>query len=1469
MNIKGKFTFCLCVALPLLLTGQRDYSIAFHSGNPPGEVFLKPSAVTPAMMGEFSFGGRSRLLIQFEEIPGAEEMAVLDALGIGLLSYLPNYAYFASFPEHFNPVHLPEGIRAVLLPRAAWKLSAELARNDYPAHAMNSEGILLQVLPFGDIPSAALAESLVEAGYDPGTVLADRILLRAPVAEIKTLASLPAVMFLAPVEGPSFSEGLAHRSLVRSNLLGAGPLSGWDGSGVHVSLADDGTVSHLDMKGRIQNYTALNTGSHGDMTTGILIGAGNINPLGMGMAPGAFLHLYHINDYPHIVNAVANYLGSGIVITSTSYGDGCGGIYSLSARDLDAQVAVRRELLHVFSAGNSSQQSCGPYGALGYFSGARYGNITGGRKAAKHALLVGNLYFNDSLRTNSSRGPLNDGTLKTDLVAPGQGNLTTGPNNTYLNGGGTSAAAPVVAGLAAQLYQAYRSMHNNADPSFAHIKTAMFNTAEDLGRPGPDYDHGWGRPHAGRALKLVENNWFITGSVAHQGQNIHSITVPAGVQRLSIMVYWFDPAASPYAAKTLVNDLDLSLRTPSNAVVRPWVLSTAFHIDSITKPAYRGFDRVNVVEQVTLDNPQPGSYQIQIAGHLVPQGPQDYVIAYYIEEDGLAIAYPNGNEAFVPGESEVIRWDAPHGTEAFSLEFSADSMATWQIIADSIPGGRRYYQWVVPSLTTGSAFFRIRRDTFSDTSDAAFNIIGLPDFQIRNGGVQEGRISWPPVPGADRYTVFAMGERYMEEIGTTADTSFLFQAQPYATNWYSVRAGHTEGITGRRAYAKSYLHVPCQEAVQLTIKFDQFPAETRWEIRNAAGLVVAQGGPYAGQMAHSTMVESLCLPYGCFEFRIYDGYNDGLCCQNGDGFYKLINAAGVVIASGSQFGHMDTRTFCLDPPVAPLWATGSVLQQVLCNGGTDGIARVNAGGGTGTYTFLWSTGATSQVIANLPAGVYAVTVSDGQSQAPASVIIVQPPPLVITATPVAASDASNGSVNLTVAGGVAPYQFAWSNGAVTQNLSGLSAGTYTATVADANDCAASVSATVTGPGINYCPARAASTGFEWIQGVQIGNFQHLSGNNGGYADFTHLALSMTGGETYAVTLQPGYAGNSYTEYWKIWIDLDQDNYFDDLTELVFSATGQGVIQGGVTLPGAYTPGQTRMRVAMKYGGPASSCGNFPYGEVEDYTAVLAPPQGGSYCTSQGLNAGLEWIEEVSLGGMVNHSGVDDGYGDYTHLSAEAAPGGPLEVILTPGFAENNGGERWRVWIDFNRDGDFDDSGEQVLSTSLSNNPVHATIYMPASATPGPTRMRIAMRWGGWPGPCEVYDQGETEDYTLFISDSAGEAESGFRSENRNAQQDYAKINPGAESISQAGDGFLLYPNPASGHAALLFFSPVTLPASIEIARIDGLPLRKYRIDAHAGETRFDVNIEGLPEGMYWVSLQCGEMQQRKKLVIVR
>lgn len=147
--------------------------------------------------------------------------------------------------------------------------------------------------------------------------------------------------------------------------------------------------------------------------------------------------------------------------------------------------------------------------------------------------------------------------------------------------------------------------------------------------------------------------------------------------------------------------------------------------------------------------------------------------------------------------------------------------------------------------------------------------------------------------------------------------------------------------------------------------------------------------------------------------------------------------------------------------------------------------------------------------------------------------------------------------------------------------------------------------------VTYCTSQGNSVADEWIANVTVGSLNNSTGANGGYADFTSTNVDLALGQTYNVSLSPDYAGTVYNEYWRIWIDFNEDGDFTDANELVFDAgsVSNTTVTGTLSIPASVAEGTTRMRVSMKYNGAPTSCETFSYGEVEDYAVTIV--SGGS------------------------------------------------------------------------------------------------------------------------------------------------------------------------------------------------------------------------------------------------------------------
>ncbi len=159
-----------------------------------------------------------------------------------------------------------------------------------------------------------------------------------------------------------------------------------------------------------------------------------------------------------------------------------------------------------------------------------------------------------------------------------------------------------------------------------------------------------------------------------------------------------------------------------------------------------------------------------------------------------------------------------------------------------------------------------------------------------------------------------------------------------------------------------------------------------------------------------------------------------------------------------------------------LMGSGNPLQveiisqtDVLCNGSNTGSATAGVTGGTMPYTYAWSNGGTNATINNLFEGTYNLTVTDNDgSTATTSVVISEPAALVLqtpTITNVSCNGGTNGSIQASATGGTQPYTYSWSNGSSGSTINNLSAGSYTVTVTDDNNCTKVATYQVTQPAL--------------------------------------------------------------------------------------------------------------------------------------------------------------------------------------------------------------------------------------------------------------------------------------------------------------------------------------------------------------------------------------------------------------------
>ena len=299
-------------------------------------------------------------------------------------------------------------------------------------------------------------------------------------------------------------------------------------------------------------------------------------------------------------------------------------------------------------------------------------------------------------------------------------------------------------------------------------------------------------------------------------------------------------------------------------------------------------------------------------------------------------------------------------------------------------------------------------------------------------------------------------------------------------------------------------------------------------------------------------------------------------------------------------------------------------------------------------------------------------------------------PVTISTQNALCNGAANGLASAVASGGTAPYTYAWSNGATGANVTGLQAGNYSVTATDATNA----------------------------KGIKSFAITHPSPINVGLTT-TNPSCGVVNG---AITSSASGGTSPYSFLWS-----------NNATAANLSSLSAN----------AYSLTVTDSKGCM---GSASTilnenCGN-----------------NNSYCTSASQAPWSEWIARVQLNTLDNASEKSRadryvlGYSDWKDKATTLAQSRNYPLTITPGLSWSGAQTNlyFRVWIDFNKNGIFDDT-EKVFERNATSQAVTASINIPATALLGTTAMRVSMKKDAYPTACESFPAGEVEDYSVIIT----------------------------------------------------------------------------------------------------------------------
>jgi len=623
---------------------------------------------TPGPSGLKVDATRPYYVIQYDgPIQKAWRDAAADA-GVDLLEYLPDFGYFAKIPASSmgKARDLPH-VRYIGPAHLAYRVAPELWSGALDARD-------LTIVTWGDGAAQRLAFNLMRHGARIHGQWDDMVTFRASPLLPIAMARDPdmAIAWIEPYFWPELDlDKDARTSKARQQSDGpyqATDLSawsynsvtdsfeGWTGENVTVAVLDTGLDdSHPAFDGRIVRYYdygrdgEADYSGHGTHTAGIVLGDGDwrsgdtgVDGKYSGIAPEADLVVQEMYGYFTLNMANRDAVRSGATISSNSWGAGYFGVYDSTCRvyddhtrDSDGGTAGDQPLFFSFSAGNYGQYGAGTVNPPATAKNVITVGATGNDKWGVSSNTVAGF---------SSKGPLNDGRMKPDIVMPGHQVVAAQSNdgssnsgwyipsdgkNSYVYASGTSMSAPGVSGAAAVLTQYLVEEKGMDDPSPAMLKASLINGARPLvGYEYPGNVQGWGSVNLVRTLfedgtyKIYRDDQSVLLDTETGNETEPYWFMVESDQPLKITLVWTDVGGTSSTGKALINDLDLEVIAPDGTRYA----GNLFGNGQSSEDTAFFQDRLNTVEGFLLNNPSQGIWTVNVQCFNAPSGPQDFAL---------------------------------------------------------------------------------------------------------------------------------------------------------------------------------------------------------------------------------------------------------------------------------------------------------------------------------------------------------------------------------------------------------------------------------------------------------------------------------------------------------------------------------------------------------------------------------------------------------------------------------------------------------------------------------------------------------------------------------------------------------------------------------------------------------------------------------------------------------------------------